>query len=161
MAQDPRPVNTGLADNARTAVAESLIDVLADTYAVYAKTHGFHWNVTGPQFQTLHTLFETQYNELWVVLDEIAERIRALGVFAPGDFSSLAARTAIEPAPAEPPSGDDMVRHLLADHETLVRRLRAAVEVAGEANDDVSEDFLIGRLQIHEKTAWMLRAMTA
>lgn len=160
MAQDARPVNTGLSENARNAVADAIGGVLADTYALYAKTHGFHWNVTGPQFQTLHTLFEEQYNELWAALDELAERIRALGAFAPGDLGAFAERASLDRAPETPPGGEEMIGLLLADHEAVARRIRDAIEVADEADDNASEDMLVQRLQVHEKTAWMLRSMT-
>lgn len=159
MTKDALPVNIGLSENARTSVAEALSGVLADTFALYTKTHGFHWNVTGPQFQTLHALFEEQYRDLWDALDEIAERIRALGVFAPGDPASLTERAKIEAAPSTPPAGEEMTRILLADHEAIAKRLRDAIEIADEADDDVSEDLLIGRLETHDKTAWMLRSM--
>ncbi|MEM6413241.1 MAG: DNA starvation/stationary phase protection protein [Pseudomonadota bacterium] len=161
MTPDTTAVNIGLSDNARTSVAEALSGVLADTFSLYTKTHGFHWNVTGPQFQTLHALFQEQYNELWSAVDEIAERIRALGSYAPGDPNSLIERSKIGNAPQTPPSAEEMTKILLADHETIAQRLRQAIETADDADDDVSEDLLIRRLEVHDKTAWMLRAMTA
>lgn len=150
----------GLDDNARAASADALGRVLADTYSLYLKTHAFHWNVTGPQFPALHMLFETQYREMWEALDVIAERVRALGRFAPQNDESFADATAIEPAPNEPPPAAEMVKILLKDHETLVRRAREALDVADEVEDDATEDLLTQRIQSHEKTAWMLRAMT-
>lgn len=153
-------LNTGLDANARAAVAEALNGVLADTYVLYLKTHAYHWNVTGPQFAVLHALFEEQYREMWAALDEIAERVRALGVFAPASgrvFSSLAS---IDSAEETPPAAAEMIVNLLDGHETLIRRARKALETAGEVNDAASEDLLTVRIQTHEKTAWMLRAMT-
>lgn len=150
--------NIGLDDNARLAVADTLKTLLADTYAVYMKTHGYHWNVQGINFQSLHVLFEEQYREMWDALDEIAERIRALGVFAPTNGRILAETTAIEPAADTPPQATDMVAHLLADHETLIQRSRDAICVADEAGDVATADLITVRLQAHEKMAWMLRA---
>ena len=152
--------NTGLDSNARKAVAGALNNVLADTYTLYMKTHAYHWNVVGPQFPTLHAMFEEQYREMWAALDEIAERVRALGVFAPASGKAFADLTVIESAEKEPPAADDMIRNLLADHETLVRRAREALETASEADDVATEDLLTQRIQTHEKTAWMLRAMS-
>lgn len=154
-------LNTGLDANARTAVADALNGVLADTYVLYQKTHAYHWNVTGPQFPVLHTLFEEQYREMWAALDEIAERVRALGAFAPASGRAFASLASIDSAEEAPPKANDMIRNLLDGHETLIRRARAALEIAGEVNDAASEDLLTVRLQTHEKTAWMLRAMTA
>ncbi|MEL7491235.1 MAG: DNA starvation/stationary phase protection protein [Pseudomonadota bacterium] len=154
-------VNTGLDDNARNAVAQALNGVLADTYTLYMKTHAFHWNVTGPQFHTLHVLFEEQYREMWAALDEIAERVRALGVFAPSSGKAFADLSSIDSAETEPPSASDMVATLLADHEALIRRAREALDTAAEVNDPASEDLLTVRIQTHEKTAWMLRSMAA
>ncbi|MEM9169167.1 MAG: DNA starvation/stationary phase protection protein [Pseudomonadota bacterium] len=154
-------VNTGLDDNARAAVAQSLNEVLADTYVLYMKTHAYHWNVTGPQFVTLHTLFEEQYREMWAALDEIAERVRALGVYAPASGKAFDEFAQIESAEDAPPAADAMVKTLLADHETLIRRARAALETASDANDSASEDLLTVRVQAHEKTAWMLRSLSA
>lgn len=153
------PINTGLDAKARTAVADALNGVLADTYVLYMKTHAYHWNVTGPQFQTLHTMFETQYREMWAALDEIAERVRALGAFAPASGRAFAKLATIDSADETPPAATDMIQNLLDAHETLIRRARQALDIAGEAGDAASEDLLTIRLQIHEKTAWMLRAM--
>ena len=152
-------LNTGLDANARTAVAEALNGVLADTYVLYQKTHAYHWNVTGPQFPVLHAMFETQYREMWAALDEIAERIRALGAFAPASGAALQALAAIKSAEETPPAAMDMVANLLADHETLIRRARTALAAAGEAGDAASEDLLTVRISVHEKTAWMLRSL--
>lgn len=154
-------LNTGLDANARTAVAEALNGVLADTYVLYQKTHAYHWNVTGPQFPVLHAMFETQYREMWAALDEIAERVRALGAFAPASGRVFASLAAIESAEEAPPKADRMVKTLLEGHETLIRRARAALEAAANAADAASEDLLTQRIQAHEKTAWMLRATAA
>lgn len=152
--------NTGLDNNARTAVAEALNGVLADTYTLYMKTHSYHWNVTGPQFHSLHNLFEEQYREMWAALDEIAERVRALGLFAPTSGKTLSELTGLENADSQPPAAPQMIKNLLEDHEKLIRRAREALETADEADDVASEDLLTQRIQIHEKTAWMLRSMT-
>lgn len=154
-------INTGLEANARNAVADALNGVLADTYSLYQKTHAYHWNVTGPQFHTLHVMFEEQYREMWAALDEIAERVRALGAFAPASGKAFAALASIESAEDAPPKSEQMVKNLLDGHETLVRRARKALEVAGDVNDAATEDLLTVRIQTHEKTAWMLRAMAA
>lgn len=153
-------VNIGLEENARKSVAVALNTTLADTYALYMKTHAYHWNVTGPQFHTLHVMFEEQYREIWAALDEIAERVRALGVFAPTSGKALSELTAIENADDSPPSASTMVERLLKDHETLIRRAREGLSTAEEAGDAASADLLTVRIQTHEKTAWMLRAMT-
>lgn len=152
-------INTGLDANARAAVAEALNGVLADTYVLYQTTHAYHWNVTGPQFPVLHAMFEEQYREMWAALDEIAERVRALGAFAPASGRVFASLATIESAEETPPKAEDMIRNLLAGHETLIRRAREALSAASEVNDAASEDLLTVRIQTHEKTAWMLRAM--
>lgn len=153
-------VNIGLQENARKSVAEALNATLADTYALYMKTHAYHWNVTGPRFHQLHIMFEEQYREMWAALDEIAERVRALGVFAPSSGKSMAELAAIENADATPPAADKMVENLLKDHETLINRAREGLSTAEEAGDAGSVDLLTVRIRSHEKTAWMLRAMT-
>lgn len=147
----------GIEEPARVAVAEALAQTLADTYALYQKTHLYHWNVQGPRFAQLHALFETQYRELWDALDEIAERIRALGVLAP-THTELAKRTqlAIDNDPA--PSEDAMLRGLAIGQEAVVRSARAALKVAEEAGDQASADLMTERCAAGEKTAWMLRA---
>ncbi|MEL6113133.1 MAG: DNA starvation/stationary phase protection protein [Pseudomonadota bacterium] len=150
--------HVGLDDNARLTTIESLRGLLADSYAVYGKTHGFHWNVQGPNFQSLHTLFEEQYRDMWAALDEIAERIRTLGAFAPASSSALLANTSIEPAGDEPPAAQEMVTTLLADQETLIQRARNALTTAEEAGDAASADLITARIETHEKMAWMLRA---
>ncbi|MCB2096604.1 MAG: DNA starvation/stationary phase protection protein [Parvularculaceae bacterium] len=156
-----KEINTGLDANARKSVAEALNGVLADTYVLYQKTHAYHWNVTGPQFPALHVMFEQQYREMWAALDEIAERVRALGAFAPASGKAFASLASIESAEAEPPKAVDMLKNLLEGHEALIRRARQALETAEEAGDVASEDLLTQRVQIHEKTAWMLRSTAA
>ncbi len=153
-------VDIGIADNARASVATALNNTLADTYTLYMKTHAYHWNVTGPQFHTLHVMFEEQYNEMWAALDEIAERVRALGVFAPTSGKQFAELTALDNADASPPAATTMVERLLSDHETLIKRARDGLAIAEEAGDAASADLLTVRIQTHEKTAWMLRSMT-
>ncbi|MEM1396938.1 MAG: DNA starvation/stationary phase protection protein [Pseudomonadota bacterium] len=151
-------INTGLDDNARGAVAEALKGVLSDTYVLYLKTHSFHWNVTGPRFNSLHTLFEEQYRDMWAALDELAERVRALGYFAPASAEDFKERSGLTSAGTEPPSDTAMIEALLQDHETLIRRSREALETADNADDTASEDLLTQRIQTHEKMAWMLRS---
>lgn len=153
-------IDIGIDEAQRQKIAEGLSKVLADTYALYLKTHAFHWNVTGPQFQALHTLFETQYTELALAVDDIAERIRALGVFAPGSYSQFARLSSIREETGVP-KADDMVRQLAQDNEAVVRAARAVLPVAEEGQDEASVDLLVGRMRTHEKTAWMLRSMVA
>ncbi len=152
-------VDIGIAENARNSVAEALNATLADTYALYMKTHAYHWNVTGPQFNTLHVMFEEQYREMWEALDEIAERVRALGVYAPTSGKQFAELSALDNADTTPPKSDVMIKNLLADHETLIKRAREGLETAEEAGDAASADLLTVRIQTHEKTAWMLRSL--
>ncbi|MEO1250989.1 MAG: Dps family protein [Pseudomonadota bacterium] len=153
-------VDIGIDENARKSVAEALNATLADTYSLYMKTHAYHWNVTGPQFQTLHVMFEEQYREMWAALDEVAERVRALGVFAPTSGKQFADLSVIDSADTTPPPATDMIARLLADHETLIKRAREGLAIAEDAGDAASADLLTVRIQTHEKTAWMLRAMT-
>lgn len=151
-------MKTGLDANARKSVAEALNGVLADTFVLYQKTHSYHWNVTGPFFHPFHVMFEEQYREMWAALDEIAERVRALGEFAPASANAFMEMSALSSADETVPSAEQMVKTLLADHETLIRRAREAIETAGEVDDVATEDLLTQRIQTHEKTAWMLRA---
>jgi starvation-inducible DNA-binding protein len=141
----------------RAAVVESLSRLLADSYTLYLKTHNFHWNVTGPMFTTLHTLFETQYTDLALAVDEIAERIRAVGAVAPGSFTAFAKLAAVKEAEGVPPA-TDMVRQLGDDQETVTAAARAVVGAAEAAGDEASADLGVRRIQIHEKNAWMLRS---
>ncbi len=151
-------VNIGLNDNARKTVADALAGVLADTYTLYLKTHNFHWNVTGPSFPFLHTLFGEQYNELWNAVDELAERIRALGHPAPGSYAAFSKLTTIKEAPAAPPAAKEMIRILLADNEAIARRDREVQQVVEDVGDTETGDMMVGRMQVHGKAAWMLRA---
>src|SRR5688572_4111396 len=139
-------------------VADALSNVLADTFVLYLKTHNFHWNVTGPMFQTLHLMFETQYNELWLAVDAIAERIRSLGHNAPGTYTEFAKLTSIK-EPNGIPKATDMIRQLVDGQEAVVRTARAIFPVAEKASDEATADLLTQRIQVHEKTAWMLRSL--
>jgi starvation-inducible DNA-binding protein len=151
-------INIGIAPQKREQIAGSLSKVLADTYTLYLKTHNFHWNVTGPMFQTLHLMFEQHYMELATAVDAIAERIRALGFPAPGTYRQFGALSAIKEDDGVP-KAEDMIRRLVEGHETVARTARAAFAVADEANDQPTGDLMTQRLQIHEKTAWMLRSL--
>jgi starvation-inducible DNA-binding protein len=151
-------IDIGIKDSDRELLASELSKLLADTYTLYLKTHNFHWNVTGPMFQTLHLMFEQQYNELWAAVDEIAERIRALGHFAPGGYAAFGRLTSV-PDTDGTPSATEMVRELVRGHETVIRTARALLAVAHDAKDESTSDLITQRLQIHEKTAWMLRSL--
>ena len=154
------PVNLGINEKDRAKIAEGLSHLLADTYTLYLKTHNFHWNVKGPMFQTLHLMFETQYNELWLSTDLIAERIRSLGFEADATFSSFAKRSSIPEADGTP-EATDMVRELVKGHEAAARTARSIFPRAEKGSDESTVDLLTQRLQIHEKTAWMLRSLLA
>lgn len=151
-------IDIGISDANRAKVAQQLSHVLADTYTLYLMTHNFHWNVTGPMFNTLHTMFMGQYTELWNSLDTIAERIRALGHFAPGTYREYAALSSIK-EPTEVPEAMEMVRLLTTAHESVAKTARAAFSAADEANDQPTADLLTQRLDVHEKSAWMLRSL--
>lgn len=159
MAQAPQ-IDIGIDAKDRATIAEGLSRLLADTFTLYLKTHNFHWNVTGPQFNTLHQMFMQQYAGLWQALDEIAERIRALDVPAPGSQAAFARLTSIAEETGVPPA-DAMLCQLVAGHEAVARTARAVFVSADGANDQPTADLLTQRLQIHEKTAWMLRSMLA
>ena len=150
-------INLGFDDKQRRAIAAGLSRVMADTYTLYLKTHNFHWNVTGPQFNSLHLMFEGQYTELALAVDLIAERIRALGEPAPGSYSAFAALASIEEAQGTP-TATDMVRILAEDQLAVVRTARTVFPLADAAHDEPTADLLTQRMQVHEKTAWMLRA---
>ncbi|MFM7264242.1 MAG: Dps family protein [Cyanobium sp.] len=152
------PIDIGIPDAQRSAIAEGLGRVLADSTVLYAKTHGFHWNVTGPMFNTLHLMFMDQYTELWTALDAIAERIRALGHPAPYGGRTYAGLSSI-PESEGVPAALEMVRELVLGHEAVARTIRAVFIAADEAGDQPTADLLTQRLQIHEKTAWMLRSL--
>ena len=152
------PLDIGISAEDRQAIATGLGRVLADSTVLYAKTHGFHWNVTGPMFNTLHLMFMEQYTELWNALDAIAERIRALGHPAPYGGATIAGLSSIQEAEGVPPALE-MVRELVAGHEAVARTARSVFAIIDAANDQPSADLLTQRLQIHEKTAWMLRSL--
>ncbi|QWT20604.1 DNA starvation/stationary phase protection protein [Bacillus sp. NP157] len=151
-------IDIGIAKKDREAVAKQLSKLLADTYSLYLKTHSFHWNITGPQFNSLHNMFEVQYNELWTAADEIAERIRILDVFAPGSYSQFAKLTSIKEESGVP-DWKDMVAQLVEGHEIAAATSREVIKAADEAGDEGSADMVTGRLKEHEKTAWMLRSL--
>ena len=151
-------IDIGLNENDRKEIAQGLAKLLADSYSLYLKTHNFHWNVTGPMFQTLHLMFEQQYNELALAVDLVAERIRALGVPAPGTYSEFAKLTMIK-EPQGVPAAHDMIKQLVEGQETVVRTARSVFPVVERAHDEVSADLLTQRMQVHEKTAWMLRSL--
>jgi starvation-inducible DNA-binding protein len=153
-------IDTGISASDRQAIAEGLSRVLADTYTLYLKTHNFHWNVTGPMFNTLHMMFETQYTELATAVDLVAERIRALGVFSPGTYAAFSQLTKITEETGHPPA-EEMVRQLARDQETVAKTAREVFPLAEQANDQASADLLTERMQVHEKTAWMLRSLLA
>ncbi len=151
-------IDIGISDNDRQEIAAKLSKLLADSYTLYLKTHNYHWNVTGPLFNTLHTMFEQQYTELAMAVDEIAERIRALGVAAPGAYSDFSSLTSVDEAKGGE-RAEEMIRQLLIGQETIVRTAREAIPAADEANDEPTADLLTQRMQIHEKNGWMLRSM--
>ena len=151
-------INTGIAAEDRVSIADDLSRLLADTYTLYLKTHNFHWNVTGPMFQTLHTMFEEEYTELWTALDEIAERIRSLGQPAPGSYKAFSKLTSIEEEDGVP-EAKEMIRQLVAGHEAVAKTARSIFPAAEEGQDEVTADLLTQRMQVHEKTAWMLRSL--
>lgn len=147
----------GISAEARKEVAQGLSELLADTYTLYLKTHGYHWNVTGPMFGTLHVMFEEQYAEMAAAVDEIAERIRALDHHAPGSFAEFKPLTEIAEASGVP-EAMEMVKDLIAGHETLITRARGLVSTAEEVEDVATADLVTTRIDAHEKAAWMLRA---
>ena len=151
-------IDIGISDTDRRSIADGLARLLADTYTLYLKTHNYHWNVTGPMFNTLHLMFETQYNELALAVDQIAERIRALGFPAPGTNSEFARLTSIAETPGVP-DAREMVRLLVQGHEAVARTARKVFPAVEKANDQPTADLLTQRLQVHEKTAWMLRSL--
>ena len=153
-------LNTGISQQDRETIAGGLSRLLADSYTLYLKTHNYHWNVTGPQFNTLHRMFEDQYSELATAVDEIAERIRALGVRAPGSYGEFSSLTSISDGTGDE-TADEMIRQLAIGQETIVRTARESFPAADAANDEPTADLLTQRMQIHEKNAWMLRSMLA
>ena len=151
-------IDIGISEEQRQQIAEGLSRLLADSYTLYLKTHNFHWNVTGPMFSTLHTLFEQHYTELATAVDEIAERIRALGVAAPGSYRQFGELSSI-PEETGVPGAEEMIRQLVQGQEAVVRTARSIFPIVESANDEPSADLLTQRMQIHEKNAWMLRSL--
>lgn len=152
-----KAINIGIEEKAREEIGQGLSRLLADTYTLYLQTHNFHWNVTGPFFQQLHVLFEEHYTELAVAVDDIAERIRALGILAPGTYKEFAELSSIEEVKGDI-SAEEMIERLVDSHETVVRTARTVLETAQEADDESSASLVGDRLVVHEKTAWMLRS---
>ncbi len=152
------PIEIGINEKARKEIAKGVSKFMADTYTLYLQTHNFHWNVTGPMFQTLHLMFEAHYNELWTAIDVIAERIRALGQLAPATYSEFAELTSIKEKKGSI-KAEEMVRTLVEGHEAVIRTARKIFPAAEKAQDQVTMDLLTQRMQIHEKTAWMLRSL--
>lgn len=151
-------IDIGINEAQREKTAQGLSRLLADSYTLYLKTHNYHWNVTGPMFQTLHTMFEEHYTELATAVDDIAERIRALGEKAPGSYTEFAKLSSVKEETGTP-SAQDMIKNLVTAHENVIKTARDVFPTAEEAGDEVSCDLLTQRMQIHEKTAWMLRSL--
>ena len=152
-------INIGISEADRGKIATGLSHLLADTYTLYLTTHNFHWNVTGPMFNTLHQMFMVQYTELWTAVDPVAERIRSLGHPAPGSYAQFGKLASIKDAPAKPPKALEMVRILVDGHEAVARTARGIFPVADKAGDEPTADLLTQRLTVHEQTAWMLRSL--
>jgi starvation-inducible DNA-binding protein len=155
-----QPMDIGIAEDDRRKIADGLSRLLADTYTLYLMTHNFHWNVTGPMFQTLHLMFEAQYTELALAVDLIAERIRALGVPAPATYAQFAKLSSVQEDEGVP-AADEMIRQLVVGQEAVVRTARSIFPVVDHANDEPTADLLTQRMQVHEKTAWMLRSLVS
>ena len=153
-------INIGIAEQDRAAIAEGLSRLLADSYTLYLKTHNFHWNVTGPMFNTLHLMFESQYGELALAIDAIAERIRALGFPAPGTYAAYARLSSIKEEEGVP-SAEEMIRQLVQGQEAVTRTARSIFPLLDKVSDEPTADLLTQRMQIHEKNAWMLRSLLA
>ena len=153
------PIDIGISEQDRGAIAAGLNRLLADTFTLYLTTHNFHWNVTGPMFNTLHTMFMEQYTELWNAVDPVAERIRSLGHVAPGSYRQFGQLTSLKDVPASPPKAMEMVRILVEGHEAVARTARSIFPLADRANDEPTADLLTQRLAVHEQTAWMLRSL--
>jgi len=151
-------IDIGIDKKDRKAIADGLSHLLADTYTLYLKTHNYHWNVTGPMFQTLHLMFMTQYNEMWLALDLVAERIRTLGHVAPGTYKAFSKLASIKEEEGVP-AATQMIRNLVKGHEQAAKTARGILPIVNEANDQPTVDLLTQRLQLHEKTAWMLRSL--
>ena len=158
-AQRGPSINIGISETDRAAIVQGLSKLLADTYTLYLTTHNFHWNVTGPMFNTLHAMFMTQYTELWAAVDPVAERIRSLGHAAPGSYGQFGKLSSLPDAPATPPKALEMVRILVEGHEAVARTARGIFPLADKAGDEPTADLLTQRLTVHEQTAWMLRSL--
>ena len=152
-------IDIGIGTKDRAAISEGLSRLLADTYTLYLTTHNFHWNVTGPMFNTLHAMFMAQYTELWNAVDPVAERIRSLGHHAPGSYAQFGRLSSLPDVPETPPKALDMVRVLVAGHEAVARTAREIFPRADKAGDEPTADLLTQRLAVHEQTAWMLRSL--
>lgn len=152
-------INIGIGEKDRAAIVKGLSKLLADTYTLYLTTHNFHWNVTGPMFNTLHMMFMTQYTELWGAVDPIAERIRSLGHPAPGSYAQFSKLSTLKDAPSTPPKALAMVAILVEGHEAVARTAREVFPLADKAGDEPTADLLTQRLTVHEQTAWMLRSL--
>ena len=157
--QGPVGIHIGISDKDRGAIAGGLARLLADTYTLYLTTHNFHWNVTGPMFNTLHVMFMAQYTELWNAVDPVAERIRALGYPAPGWYAQFGQLSSLQDVPTTPPKALEMVRILVAGHEAVARTARGIFPLVDSANDEPTADLLTQRLAVHEQAAWMLRSL--
>lgn len=152
-------LNIGIEEGKRTEIAGELSKLLAETYTLYLKTHKYHWNVTGPMFQTLHLMFEQHYTDLSLAVDEIAERIRVLGVKAPGSYTEFSELSAVKDDPSKDVSANAMIENLLQDHEQVVRTTKGILNILEGSNDEGTSSFVGARIEYHEKTAWMLRSM--
>jgi starvation-inducible DNA-binding protein len=152
-------IDIGINEKDRKAIANGLSKLLADTYTLYLTTHNFHWNVTGPMFNSLHTMFMGQYTELWNAVDLIAERIRSLDFMAPGSYKQFQNLTSLPDVPANPPKAEEMIKILIEGHEAVAKNARSIFAIASKADDQPTADLLTQRLNIHEKTAWMLRSL--
>jgi len=152
-------IDIGIGEKDRKAIADGLSRLLADTYTLYLTTHNFHWNVTGPMFNTLHQMFMLQYTELWAAVDPVAERIRSLGHPAPGSYAQFGKLASVPDAPASPPKALEMVRILVQGHEAVARTARSLFPLADAARDEPTADLLTQRLTVHEQAAWMLRSL--
>ena len=161
VASNAPAIDIGISGGDRKKVADGLSRFLADSFTLYLKTHNFHWNITGPMFNSLHVMFEGQYNEQWMALDDVAERIRALGANAPASYAEYTRLTSIpeEPGLTEAPDWREMVRQLTVGNEAVCRTARKVLKTADDAGDDPTVDLMTQRLQVHEKNAWMLRSL--
>jgi starvation-inducible DNA-binding protein len=152
-------LNTGISENKRTNIAKGLSGLLSESYTLYLKTHKYHWNVTGPMFQTLHLMFEQQYNDLALAVDSIAERIRVLGMKAPGSYSEFSELSKVKEDPSRDVNAEQMIKNLLHDHEQVARTAKEILPQLDGANDEGTNSLLGARIEFHEKTAWMLKSL--